>query len=83
LGARVITKSDLKSWVLAALGDMGGTGRIVEIAKHIWDRHERDLEKGGDIFYTWQYDMRWVAQELQNEGKISKAGKNRTWFIVS
>jgi len=65
------------------LRDIGGTGKIVQIAKHIWDNHERDLRGAGDLFYTWQYDMRWAAQELQDEGKISKGGKNRAWLLTS
>jgi len=80
-GVCVITKSDLKNWVLTALRDLGGSARVVEIAKHIWENHEKDLRAAGDIFYTWQYGMRWAAQELQHEGKLSKGGKNRTWFL--
>jgi hypothetical protein len=79
----VITKTDLKIWILGALKDLNGSGRIVQVAKHIWDNHESDLRGAGDLFYTWQYDMRWAAQELQDEGKISKAGKNRAWDLSS
>ena len=79
----MITKSELKDWVLAGLNDLGGTGRIVQVAKHIWDHHEQDLRAAGDLFYTWQYDMRWAAQELQDEGKISKSGKKRAWVLTS
>lgn len=79
----MITKSNLKSWVLAALQELGGAGKIAQVAKHIWDNHERDLRSAGDLFYTWQYDMRWAAQELQDEGKIAKGGKNRTWVLTS
>lgn len=78
----MINKSDLKNWILTALQSCGGSGRIVEIAKHIWDNHENDLRASGDIYYTWQYAMRWAGQELQQEGKLSKAGKNRTWILT-
>lgn len=78
----MIKKSDLKNWILAALRDLGGSGRVVEISKHIWDNHQNDLKSAGDLFYTWQYAMRWAGQELQHEGKLSKAGKNRTWFLT-
>lgn len=76
------TKSDLKHWVLAALRNLGGSGRVVEVAKQIWKDHESDLRAADDLFYTWQYDMRWAAQELQQEGKLSKGGKDRTWFVT-
>lgn len=78
----MVTKSELKIWVLEALRDLGGRGRIAEIAKHIWENHEVDLRASGDLFYTWQYAMRWAAQELQKERKLSKAGKNYTWYLV-
>lgn len=78
----MITKSHLKNWVLSALDDLGGTGRVVDVAKHIWDHHEEDLKRAGDLFYTWQYAMRWAGQELQHEGKLSKGGKNRTWSLT-
>jgi hypothetical protein len=78
----VITKSDLKAWVVSALRDLGGSGRVVEIAKHIWENHENDLKEAGDLFYTWQYAMRWAGQELQLEGKLLKGGKNRSWSLT-
>ena len=80
-GGYVASKSELKRWVMEALRALGGSGRIPEIAKHIWDNHERDLKVSGHLFYTWQYAMRWAGQELQHEGKLSKAGKNRTWML--
>ena len=76
------TKNDLKEWILDALRDLGGRGRIWEMSKHIWERHERDLRASGALFYTWQYDMRWAGQKLQKEGRLSKAGKNYTWFLT-
>jgi len=33
-------------------------GTIVEISRAVWDRHEDDLRESGDLFYTWQYDLR-------------------------
>jgi hypothetical protein len=78
----MITKADLKDWTLEALSALGGSANIPDICKHIWDRHEKELQKAGPLFYTWQYDMRWAAQKLQDEGKLSKAGKNHTWYLT-
>jgi len=78
----VVTKTDLKVWVIDALRELGGSGRISEICRHIWERHEKELRASSDLFYTWQYAMRWAGQELQNEGKLSKAGKNHTWLLT-
>jgi len=62
------SKEDLQDWVKNALAAAGGGGRLVEVAKHIWSAHESDLRKSGDLFFTWQYDMRWAANQLRRRG---------------
>jgi hypothetical protein len=51
------------------------------IAKWIWEHHEAELRDSGDLFYTWQYDMRWAGTRLSNEGKIVKDRDG--WRIVA
>jgi hypothetical protein len=75
-------KSELKPAILAALRHLGGNGSVTEIARFIWENHEAELRSSGDLFYTWQYDMRWAGQFLQKEGKLSKKGDGRRWSIV-
>ena len=68
------TKYDLVDWLVDALFACGGSGRIPELCKHVWNTHEHDLRRSGDLFYTWQYDIRWAAQELRDRGKIKPNG---------
>lgn len=77
------TKYDLQTWVLEALEALGGSGTVVEVAKEIWQRHEADLRSSGDLFYTWQYDMRWAAQALRDTGraKQTKGGRRGLWEL--
>ena len=75
------TKNDLKDWVIEALVACGGSAHHIEVAKHIWAKHRADIEASGDFFYTWQYDMRWAGQTLQDQGRLLKKGPNRTWRI--
>jgi hypothetical protein len=63
-------KDDLKEWVLRAIKENGGEATLVQVAKHIWVNHESDLKRHGDAFYVWQYDMRWAAQYLRDEGHL-------------
>lgn len=77
----MVTRDKLKIWVLDALRTQGGKARVPDIAKYIWDHHEAELRKSGDLFYTWQYAMRWAGQILQKEGKLTKGGPNRQWMI--
>lgn len=74
----MVTNATLKSWVLEALSDLG-PATVPRIAQHIWENHEAELRTSGDLFYTWQYAMRWAGQVLQHEGKLQKNGPNRTW----
>ena len=76
------TSDRLKGWVLDALRARGGSARVPEIAQHIWENHEAELRSSGDLFYTWQYAMRWAGQVLQKEGRLSKNGEGRTWHLT-
>jgi hypothetical protein len=77
------SKADLRDWVLVAVKSAGGKAKIVEVSKHIWDHHEADLRASGDLFYTWQYDMRWAAQELRRTGVFASipSSENRLWQV--
>jgi len=72
-GVTMLVRSDLQEIVIEALNSLGGQGTIVEVAKHIWEKYKEKLEKSGDLFYTWQYDMRWAATKLRNENIILPA----------
>ncbi|MEM7120544.1 MAG: hypothetical protein AAF563_04655 [Pseudomonadota bacterium] len=67
------TRQDFTSWVHDALAEYGGEASIVDVAKHIWAHHETDLRASRDLFYTWQYDMRWAAKRLRDEGRMAAA----------
>ena len=76
-------RADLMTWVHDALISHGGEARIVEVAKHIWEHHEADLRASGDLFYTWQYEMRWAATRLRDQGKVAapEASPRGTWAL--
>ena len=67
------TRQDLLDWVLEALQNKGGKGKIVDIAKFIWDHHQRELSDSGNLFFTWQYDMRWAAKRLRDQNLLADA----------
>jgi len=70
-------KSDLVDWVKEALKAAGGSSSLLFVAKHIWDHHQNDLRASGNLFFTWQYDMRWAATELRRRGIMVAAGDDR------
>jgi hypothetical protein len=66
----VATKADLVPWLEEALKARDGRGTIAELCREIWQRHEPDLRTSGDLFYTWQYDVRWAAYRLRESGVL-------------
>ena len=78
----MVTKHDLPEWVFDALTRLNGKGTIAQICKDIWVNHEAELRASGDLFYTWQYDMRWASQLLRDQGKLRKYGRSGTWELV-
>lgn len=78
----MITRDDLEAWVLQAVKDLGGKGRVIDIAKSIWTEHEGDLRRAGDLFFTWQYDMRWAAMKLRKKKKLKAASSNKVWELA-
>jgi hypothetical protein len=33
----------------------------------VWEHHEADLRASGDLFYSWQYNLRWGATKLRQD----------------
>ncbi|WP_431802953.1 hypothetical protein [Microbacterium sp. bgisy203] len=54
------------------------------MSKVVWRRHEQDLRAAEDLFYTWQYDIRWAAQKLRDEGEVERVDARRgvAWRLV-
>lgn len=66
-------KTELTDIVHKAITSLGGKATLLQVSKYIWDKHEEELKHSGDLFYTWQYDIRWAAQELRNSGVMKTA----------
>lgn len=77
------TKDDLSAWIVEALREAGGRAQLIDVARYIWEEYEDELRASGDLFYTWQYDMRWQAQKLRNEGVLLPDSKTSqgTWAL--
>ncbi len=75
---------NLEDWVVSAIRANGGEASIIQVAQHIWKNHERELRSSNDLFFTWQYRMRWAAQKLQKAGKLKKlkSGIYARWVLT-
>ncbi len=79
----MFVRDDLKRIVLEAIKANGGSARVVEVCKYIWENYESVLRNSGDLFYTWQYDVRWAAQRLRDSGKLKPAHNSRApWTLA-
>jgi hypothetical protein len=76
------TRADLTDWVHEALRELGGQGSQLDVAKVVWRRHEPDLRASGDLFYTWQYDIRWAATRLRKRGIMATNRAGEAWRLA-
>ncbi len=74
-------RGDLQDWVVDAVKAHDGRASVLAVAKHVWENHSEDIKGSGDHFYTWQYDMRWAAQKLRNDG-VLRIREQRSWELV-
>jgi hypothetical protein len=78
----MVTRDDLKPWILQALRKEGGRAPLTIVAKDIWDNHQVELKASGDLFYRWQYEMRWAATVLRKEGKLKSNPAGQPWELA-
>lgn len=79
------TRTDLQDWVVCALKANGGAARIVQVAEYIWTHYQEELRGSGELFFTWQYDMRWACTRLR-ERKIvlaAEVSSRGEWRLAS
>lgn len=78
-------REDLQDWVVAALNAHAGSASIVQVAEHIWAHHENELRGSGELFYTWQYDMRWACTRLRKRKivKSTEISKRGEWRLAA
>ncbi|KAB2696562.1 hypothetical protein F9K79_17660 [Ochrobactrum sp. Kaboul] len=76
-------REDLEDIVFRAVTSQGGSAAVVDVARFVWNNHETDLRASGDLFFTWQYDIRWAAQRLRDSGKFkdSKVAARGRWEV--
>jgi len=69
----MVDRDDLKPWIIEALKAQGGSATLLHVVKKVWERHQLELEASGDLFFTWQYDIRWAATALRKQKKMKAA----------
>jgi len=67
--------------ILEAIQANGGSAQIHEIGKYIWENYRTDLQRSGNFFYKWQYELRWASDQLVDQNKIKKGPPRGTWHL--
>ena len=77
-------RHDLPDILYAVIKDMGGEASILDVCKYVWNHYQADLVNSGDLFYTWQYDIRWAATSLRKENRMKAAeiSPHGVWQII-
>ena len=73
----MVNRNEFRAFVVEALRTLGGSATVLDVTKHVWQVHESDLRQSGDLFFTWQYDIRWAAQYLRNNGYLKPVNRDR------
>ena len=68
-------KEDLQKWIVESLESRNGSASLVDVCRDVWQMHEPELRMSGDLFYTWQYEIRWAAQKLRDTGVLVPNGE--------
>ena len=68
-----MTRYELPDILYASLKSMDGSSSIIDVCKYVWKNYHKELQISGDLFYTWQYDIRWAATELRKTGRMKSA----------
>ena len=69
-------KNELPEYLHKTLKNIGGSGTLIDVCKEFYSENEQELQNSGDLFYTWQYDIRWAATALRKNGIMLPAKEN-------
>jgi hypothetical protein len=74
----------MKAWVREALRGLGGSATILDICKRVWERHSTEIREADDLFYNWQYEIRWAGDLLRRDRVIrpAKSSPRGIWELA-
>jgi hypothetical protein len=76
----LLKRKDLCPFIVEALKANCNCASIPEVARYIWTNYKDELCAAGDLFYTWQYEMRWAAGKLREDKVMKSASESRRGF---
>ena len=71
-----VDRNSMTVWVESALRELGGSGTIIDVCKAVWAHHGDEIQASGDMFFKWQYEIRWAADSLRRSNVICPADQS-------
>lgn len=72
-----VNRATMAGWVEEAIRELGGSGALLDVCKTVWRNHGDEIQAAGDMFYKWQYEVRWSADILRKEGVLKSADQSK------
>ncbi len=66
-------RNDLPDLLYSTIKDLGGKASMMDIFRKFWEDYASKIPHNEDMFYTWNYDIRWAATKLRKEGRMKPA----------
>ncbi|MDD4815529.1 MAG: hypothetical protein PHQ62_00095 [Clostridia bacterium] len=75
-----MTRKDLPDILYNIIHQLGGKPNMMEIFKKFWKEYGSNFTTDDDIFYTWNYDIRWAATQLRKQRKMKPASTRENTY---
>lgn len=72
-------RNDFLPLIIAALIANGGSLKISDVCEYVWI-HNNQRIMTSKVLYTWQYDIRWAANELRRQ-EVIKSDPRGYWTL--
>lgn len=66
-------RADLPNALQIVLQELGGKARMMDVFRLFWSKYGNSLTEKDDLFYTWNYDLRWAATQLRKKKRMKPA----------
>ncbi|MCL8252847.1 hypothetical protein AERO_15775 [Aeromicrobium fastidiosum] len=68
------------AWIVEALTASGGSATPLQVSRHVWAHRRAELEGAGDLFHSWQLDLREAAAGMATSGLLSTV--DDAWVVA-
>lgn len=75
-----MTRNELPKILCEILKGFGGRAKMMDVFKEFWRLYGNKMSPSEDIFYTWNYDIRWAATKLRKNGIMRQAKEQENTY---